>query len=228
MLPAWPWPAPRFERIARFAPWIGLLIGSVQAALWWCLAHLGWRAVALAPLVIVVGIRLSGGLHHDGLMDTADGVAAGSKRRLEAMDDSRVGASGVLALAVVLLLEIAALLQLGPAAPVALVFAAFWARVSPLWAMAQFPYLRTDGTAGFHRWHGRPVWDVLPILPGVLLLSLIGAEPLAVLMGAPVSVLVADRLGRRLGGHTGDSYGASLVLTEAITLLLLAGLLGTS
>ena len=94
--------------------------------------------------------------------------------------------------------------------------------------MAQFPYLRTDGTAGFHRWHGRPVWDVLPILPGVLLLSLIGAEPLAVLMGAPVSVLVADRLGRRLGGHTGDSYGASLVLTEAITLLLLAGLLGTS
>ena len=42
--------------------------------------------------------------------------------------------------------------------------------------------------------------------------------------GAPVAVGVAERLGRRLGGHTGDSYGAVVVVTEAITLLLLAGL----
>ena len=228
VLPAWPWPAPRFERIARFAPWIGLLIGGLQALVWIGLDRLGWSPVALAPLVIVVGIRLSGGLHHDGLMDTADGVAAGKERLLAAMDDSRVGASGVLALAVVLLLEISALLQLGPAAPEALVLAGFWARVAPLWAMAQFDYIRTDGTAAFHRWHGRPAWDVLPILPGVVLLAVCGVQPLALLVGAPVAVLVADSLGRRLGGHTGDSYGASLVLSEAITLLLLAGLLGTS
>ena len=42
VLPAWPWPPPRFRRIARFAPWIGLLIGSSQAALWWVLTELGW------------------------------------------------------------------------------------------------------------------------------------------------------------------------------------------
>jgi len=228
VLPAWPWPAPRFERIARFAPWIGLLIGALQALVWIGLDRLGWSAVALAPLVIVVGIRLSGGLHHDGLMDTADGVAAGSERRLEAMDDSRVGASGVLALAVVLLLEISALLQLGSAAPEALVLAGFWGRVAPLWAMAQFDYIRADGTAAFHRLYRRPYWDVLPILPGVTVLAVCGVQPLALLVGAPVAVLVAECLGRRLGGHTGDSYGASLVLSEAITLLLLAGLLGTS
>ena len=48
--------------------------------------------------------------------------------------------------------------------------------------------------------------------------------PLPLLIGAPVAVGVAERLGRRLGGHTGDSYGAVEVVTEVITLLLLAGL----
>ena len=178
--------------------------------------------MALAPLVVAAGMRLSGGLHHDGLMDTADGVAAGEKRRLDAMKDSRVGASGVLALAVVVLLQITALLRLDDAAPLALVLAAFWGRVAPLWAMGRFPYLRADGTAGFHRRHGRPAWDALPGLMALLGLAMAGVAPVPLLAGAPVAVLVAERLGRHLGGHTGDSYGASLVLTEAFTLLLMA------
>lgn len=226
--PAWPWPPPRFERIARFAPWIGLWIGGLQGLLWMGLEQLGWSAMALPPLVIALGIRLSGGLHHDGLMDTADGVAAGVERRLEAMDDSRVGASGVLALAVVVLLQLAALLQLGSAAPLALLLAGFWGRVAPLWAMARFEYLRTDGTAAFHRRHGRPLRDGLPLLVALVLLAMAGVAPLPLLIGAPVAVLVPECLGRRLGGHTGDSYGSALVLSEAITLLLLAGLLGAS
>ena len=135
---------------------------------------------------------------------------------------SQVGASGVLALAVVVLLQITALLRLDDAAPLALVIAAFWGRMAPLWAMARFPYLRADGTAGFHRRHARPAWDALPGLMALLGLAMAGVAPVPLLAGAPVAVLVAERLGRRLGGHTGDSYGASLVLTEAFTLLLMA------
>jgi adenosylcobinamide-GDP ribazoletransferase len=41
-------------------------------------------------------------------------------------------------------------------------------------------------------------------------------------MGALVALLIPEWLGRRLGGHTGDSYGASVVLTEAFILLVLA------
>ena len=227
VLPAWPWPKPRFERIPRFAPWIGLWIGALQALLWWGLTGLGWGAVALAPLVLAVGIRLGGGLHHDGLMDTVDGLAAGAGRRLEAMEDSRVGASGALALAVVLMLQLAALLQLQEQAPLALILAGFWGRVSPLWAMARFDYLRSDGSAGFHRRHGQPWWDAVPTAV-VCLACIPFVRPLPLLIGAPVAVAVAERLGRRLGGYTGDSYGAVVLLTEAITLLLLAGLAAAS
>ena len=30
VLPAWPWPKPRFQRIARFAPWVGAVLGLLQ------------------------------------------------------------------------------------------------------------------------------------------------------------------------------------------------------
>ena len=221
VLPAWPWPPPQFRRIARFAPWIGLLIGSLQAALWLVLTELGWSSIALAPLVLGFGIWLSGGLHHDGLMDTSDGLAAGVERRLIAMEDSRVGASGVLALVMVLFLEVAALIRLGSAAPIALLLAGFWARVAPLWAMGRFDYLRPEGSAAFHRRYGRSWLDAVPALLVLPLLAWL-TDPLSALAGLPVALLCAEGLGRRLGGHTGDSYGATLVLTEGFTLLVLS------
>ncbi|MED5469391.1 MAG: adenosylcobinamide-GDP ribazoletransferase, partial [Cyanobacteriota bacterium] len=132
VLPAWPGLKPRFERIARFAPWIGLVLGGLQSFLWLVLIRADWPTSSVALLVIGLGPWLSGGLHLDGLMDTADGLAAGRERCLQAMDDSCVGASGVQALLVVVLLQIAALPRLGSLAPLALLIAAFWGRCAPL------------------------------------------------------------------------------------------------
>ena len=227
VLPAWPWPQPRFERIARFAPWIGLVIGGLQAGLWWLLSGLGWPQVAVVPAVLALGLWLTGGLHFDGLMDTADGLAAGPERCLEAMEDSRVGASGVQLSVVVLLLQFAALVRLGPLAPIALVVTSALARVSPLWAMARFDYLRVNGTAGFHRRHQKGLGDAVPTL--VLLVVLSPLNPLLQqlpLLTAPLCLLsalvAAEWLGRRLGGMTGDGYGAVVMLSETSSLLLIA------
>ncbi len=227
VLPAWPLPAPRFERIARFAPWIGAVLGGLQGLLWWGLEG---RAPLLAQvaLVLALALWLSGGLHMDGAMDSADGLAAGD-RFLEAMEDSRVGASGVQALVLLLLLRTGALALLGAAAPMALVWAAVWGRVAPLPAMAWFPYLRADGSAGFHRAHReglavelRPALLLLPLL---LLLPWPGLPrwPVAAgLVGLLPALLVPLALGRRLGGHSGDTYGACVEWTEACVLLLIA------
>lgn len=220
VLPAWPGLTPRFERIARFAPWIGVCIGALQLLCWWLLDQLGWAAWSSSAIVLALGIWLSGGLHHDGLMDTADGLGAGEARRLEAMDDSRVGAGGVLALVMVLLVELAAMAELLPQHPLALLLAPFWARVSPLWAMARFPYLRDQGTAGFHRRHGQPGWDAVPTLVCLPLLLPLGWAGLAV--GVVAALVPAEWLGRRLGGQTGDTYGACVVVAQVLSLLLMA------
>lgn len=233
VLPAWPAIEPRFERIARFAPWIGALLGSLQALLWWLVeGHV--PLLAQVCLVLAAGLMLSGGLHMDGAMDTADGLAAGD-RLLEAMADSRVGASGVQALVVVLLLRAGALAALGLLAPGCLVWAAAWGRVAPLLAMARFPYLRQRGSAAFHRrhWAGLAV-ELRPtlLLLGLLLLLgfwLAGSIPLPPglgLLGGLPALAVPVWLGRRLGGHSGDSYGACVEWSESLALLVMALALG--
>ncbi len=227
VLPPWPGIRPRFERIARFAPWIGLVIGALQALLW---RGLQGQAPPLAQvcLVLVVGLGLTGGLHMDGAMDTADGLAAG-ERVLEAMRDSRVGASGAQALAVLLLLKAAALSSLAAAAPAALLWAALWGRMAPLLAMAWFPYLHPRGTAGFHRqhWAGllREARPGLLAAGGLALISLALGRPPLGLGGLLPALVVPGWLGRRLGGHSGDSYGACVEWTEALALLLNAAVL---
>ncbi len=227
VLPRWPGIEPRFERIARFAPVVGLVLGAGQALLW----QLGWGhlpPMALVCLVLALGLTLSGGLHVDGLMDTADGLAAGP-RALEAMDDSRVGASAVQALVQALLLLAAALLVMGPVAAWALLWAAFWGRLAPLVAMARFPYLRADGTARFHREHWRGLGRELLPAAGVLLWLLVLAglrgwlpQVLPGLLGVVPALLVPLWLGRRLGGHSGDSYGACVEWTETAVLVIMA------
>jgi len=236
VLPAWPGLEPRFQRIARFAPWIGVVIATLQVGLWLVLLQLGWPPPAVSLLVLSVGVWITGGLHIDGVMDTADGLAAGPSRRLEAMEDSRVGASGVQALAVVLMLQLAALWRLaavdGGLVPTALVAAAFWARCAPLWALLRFPYLKVDGTAGFHRAGAKGLREWFPALllwAVALAFAVVWQQVLlwAVLSvtGVIVCVLTAEGLGRRLGGHTGDSYGAVVVWSEAFILVSLAVLL---
>jgi len=239
VLPAWPFITPRFERIARFAPLVGLVLGGLQALVWGLTAV--WLPLAVqVALVLVLGVLLTGGLHLDGAMDTADGLGAGP-RALEAMEDSRVGAAGAQALLLVLLVRGAGLICLADgapsaaplAAPLAMVWAAFWARVSPLLAMQYFPYLRQQGSAGFHceHWQGlakelRPVLLTLLVL-GVGLVGVGSRVPNGVVLGlwgavglVPV-VLLPVWLGRRLGGHSGDSYGACVEWSEALALLLM-------
>jgi adenosylcobinamide-GDP ribazoletransferase len=228
VLPAWPGVMPRFERIARFGPLIGLVLGGVQGLFWWLSA--GWMPLgAQVALVLALGLVLTGGLHIDGAMDTADGLGAGP-RALEAMADSRVGASGVQALVVLLLLRAGALLCLAAAAPLALLWAAFWGRVAPLLAMQWYPYLREQGSAGFHRQHWRGLSAELA--PALLVLALaLGLAawthwPWPQGLGLLPAVLVPVWFGRRLGGHSGDSYGACVEWTESLALLLMALLLG--
>jgi len=235
ILPPWPLIKPRFKRIARFAPLIGLFIGFLQSFFWLLFRHFNWPNISLALISTAISILVTGGLHLDGLMDTADGIGAGPNKRIEAMKDSRVGAIGVQSLVIILILQIAAIIRLDFYALFAFPLAAFWGRISQIFAIENYEYISKKESLSIHHqhWKGiaheiRPSLIIISIgiilfifltnlnIPNTLLLIY------CISSGLITSILIPNLINKSLGGHSGDSYGASLVIAETTNLLLLS------
>ena len=234
-MPQWPLLKPRFKRIARFAPLIGLLIGFLQSFFWLVFNYFDWPHTSIALISIAISICITGGLHIDGLMDTADGIGAGPSKRIEALKDSRVGAIGVQSLVIILVLQIAAIIKLGFYAPFAFPIAAFWGRFSQIFAIGNYEYILNKEFGSIHQkyWRGisqeiRP--SLIIICIGIIFflfttnLNLSNTLLLiyCISSGLTTSMLIPHFINKFLGGHNGDSYGAGLVITETTNLLLLS------
>ncbi len=235
VLPQWPFIKPTFKRIVRFAPLVGLFIGFLQSFSWLLLTYFNWPTISAALISIGIGIFITGGLHIDGLMDTADGIGAGPSKRLKAMKDSNVGAMGVQSLLIIFILQIAAIIKLDFYAPFAFPLAAFWGRISQIFAIGNYKYIYTSESASMHKKYWKGI--SLEIRPSIIIICLVivffifsnninQSNSLLLiscfLSGLTTSILTPYFLNKSLGGHNGDSYGASLVITETINLLILS------
>lgn len=224
------WPA-TFAQVARIVPMVGLGLGGLLAGLDVLLG------MALPPLlrstcVVLVGVWLTGGLHLDGAMDTADGLAVqDAQRRLTVMTDSRTGAFGVMVAIAILLLKTAALATMLHDRGFALVAAAAWGRWGQQWAIGSYPYLKPAGKGAFHKQALPSPWHTLPWAVALLGLTTLTAvwgwiswqqAVTAAGVGIGGSWLLAGWLNRRLGGHTGDTYGAVVEWVETAVLIGLA------
>ena len=223
-----------FRGIARVAPLIGVTIGAILGLLDSGLHLLGIPVLTQSALVIIAGIALTGGLHLDGAMDTADGLAVPDpQRRLEVMSDSVTGAFGAMAAIAIILLKTVALADLESYRWLALMAAAGWGRWGQLVAIICYPYLKPTGKGAFHKQSNHSALDLIPGF--ILLLALSGFLVILdrrkwlmavgmVFGGSAIAVLTGAWFDRKLGGHTGDTYGAVVEWTEALLLCLLTGL----
>ena len=168
-------------------------------------------------------------------MDTADGIGAGPSKRIEAMKDSRVGAIGVQSLVIVLILQIAAIIKLGFYAPFAFPLASFWGRLSQIFAIENYEYISNKESKSMHHehWNGLSkeiTPSVILIFMGIMLFLYFNDLNMSnsflliccIFAGLMSSVSIPGLINRYLGGHNGDSFGASLVITETTNLLLLS------
>ncbi|MCM3268227.1 adenosylcobinamide-GDP ribazoletransferase [Paenibacillus elgii] len=238
-----------FRRSVVFYPFVGLVLGLITAAAGLLLTSV-LPPLPAAALLLGIWVLLTGALHLDGLMDTADGILShrSRERMLEIMKDSRVGAMGVIAAVLVLLLKWSLLTELLLAAATGgrvklwllLLLVPLWSRWYMVVAIACWPYARQAGSGmgGFFRGVGAghaagsglvglllslgvvaageafggltlPFWHMVGII-GILLAVTVGA-----------GVLMSVSIHRKLGGLTGDTYGAMNELLEAALLLVL-------
>ncbi len=217
-----------FHGIARIAPLIGLLIGGLLGYLDWGLQWAGMPILTRSTIVVAAWVAITGGLHLDGVMDTADGLAVTDPdRRLQVMVDSATGAFGAMAAVVLLLLKTAALSELQNDRAVLLMAAASWGRWGQLVAIARFPYLKPTGKGAFHKAAIQSLWEAFPTLLLLVVVSVFfwHDRPLraavAIVGGLTIAVLTGAWFNHKLGGQTGDTYGAIVEWTEALFLCLL-------
>ena len=224
-LPGMPEPG-RLGRSLLFYPLVGLVFGGLLWALDGLL--LGAPLLLHAALVLMAWVLLSGGLHLDGLADSADAWLGGfgdRERTLLIMKDPRSGPIAVVTLVVVLLLKWAALVALiEQEQALALLIVPMLGRGALLGLFLTTPYVRAGGL-------GQALADHLPRRSGWQVLSACALGCLLLLgwaglwiLGVATLVFVGLRrmMLRRLQGCTGDTAGALLELLETAVLVALA------
>lgn len=216
---AWAWPL------------VGAVLGGIVAGGMWLALFLGVTPGVTSVLALAALGLLTGGLHEDGLSDTADGFFGGwtRERRLEIMKDSRVGSYGVLALVLVTLARWSALtaLVVQGGYPEALVAAGVLSRAPMGLMMALLPNARGEGLSHAT---GRPSVPVAllgaALALGIAWLLAGPAALVAALVAFMTTVLLSLLALRRIGGQTGDVLGTAQQLAELACLAVLSARAG--
>jgi len=208
-----------------FFPLIGLLLGLFLAGTNSLLSFLNFPTLALNVITVVVLIFITGGLHLDGLSDTADAFLSGKPREqmLEIMRDSRTGVMGVLSLISIILLKIILLFSISSSLePKALMLMCSLSRWSAVAMMFFFPYARQEGKAGvFVKGMNLRIFifsSIAAVVAVAVVWQIKGLLILLIVTG--LSYALGKFSTKKIGGITGDILGAGIELTEIITLLL--------
>jgi adenosylcobinamide-GDP ribazoletransferase len=222
------------------APVVGGVVGLCAAGLGGALLLLGSGASLAAVATVAVPAALTRGLHLDGLADTADGLGSGkpAEDALRIMKQSDIGPFGVLTLVFVLLAQVAAVAQSYGAGgwargAVAVAVAGVVSRAAMTLASRDgVPPARPDGLgaavagtvpARTAWWAAVAVVSVCAALGAVL--GPYGAvrSALAAALALAAAELLLHRCRIRLGGVTGDVFGAlceTAVTTAFVTQVL--------
>ncbi|MDP9136837.1 MAG: adenosylcobinamide-GDP ribazoletransferase [Pseudomonadota bacterium] len=225
-------PAPDLRQAMSVFPLAGLLVGLLSAAALLVATRLGLSPLAAAAIAVGTHFLVTGGLHEDGLADTADGFWGGDKpqRRLAIMRDSAIGTYGVLALLLAVILKCALIAELaasntGGAAAV-LVASGAISRHAMVALMAANDSARSDGlavSAGKPSAEARRQSLILAVaIAAVALWWAIGilAVVLSLLLAQGAVSGMALLARQKIGGYTGDVCGA---VQQASEIGVLAG-----
>lgn len=213
-----------FGRSTKFFPLVGVLLGLIYMLVTWCLvAVFGW-ANFVTTILVLLPVLMTGGLLLDGYMDTADGVfsARSRERKLEIMKDSRVGAFGVIALVSLMMMNWSVLRDI----KLVLIMTALFVmpvigRMAMVMVIAFFPYARPEGMGkAFSDMADKKTVALAAITTLVFVVPWGQAAIAALAAGLGFAWLLGVWLTSKLGGLTGDTYGAVETLTETMVLLV--------
>jgi adenosylcobinamide-GDP ribazoletransferase len=211
-------------------PFVGILVALITALTAWMAITLGITPAIAAGIALFVQVVITGAMHEDGLSDAADGLWGGwsKERRLKIMKDSRIGAYGVIALVLSLLLRWVSLSLILTSGGFFWTLAAVAAlsRCNMTVLMCFLPNARGNGLS-------QSVGRVAPMtaylcigFTALFSLFAVTSHVPVLFMLTAISALACAAIARRkIGGQTGDILGATQQVTEIVLLICLATVL---
>lgn len=213
----------------KYFPLVGLIIGLFLVP--FSLLSID-NALIKGLLITIAYLVISGGIHLDGLADSADGLfsARDKERILVIMKDSHIGSFGVIAL---ILYFISMVIITGNLTFLWLLLMPFVGKSFGLIAGSFAEYARKDQGMGYlfmHHLkplHGVFVLVVVSCLVGVLL----GLEGLfAIIFCLLMLLVIQKKCIKTIDGHTGDTIGMTIEVIQVCFILsgyLLSTLMGS-
>jgi adenosylcobinamide-GDP ribazoletransferase len=219
--------APSAEEIGRstaFFPLVGFFLGGILASINWLLAAYAPPEILSVTLVALLAL-LTRGLHLDGLADTFDGLGAGGDREhvFKVMNDSHPGVFGLLAIVLVIAFKLRAIAFMSGGRWQALLLAPVVGR----WSMVVLGYQSQPAWEGLGKvivQHMRGQDLVLATAISLIVVALLsGRTGLWIMLCVSLFAIGSKKyLHKRLGGVTGDTFGAVGELSEASALVFFA------
>ena len=225
-------PAPRVEWTSDTMAWalccfplVGAAIGLVLFLWLWLAELLNFGIILTAAGALLLPIFLSGGIHLDGLCDTADALGShqSRERKLEILKDSHIGAFGVMACALYLIVFFAAWCEalpmdgrvMGAAALVPVLSRSCSGLNAVTMSNARGGGLLATFTQPMDLPKARLVLGVWALLSAAAIVALAPLAGLTAVCAAGLVVLYFRTMSRRqFGGITGDLAGFFLQLCE--------------
>jgi len=211
-------------RSVLFYPLVGFLLGLFLIAI--AVSTANTSTGIAAALCVAAWALITGGLHLDGLADSADAWLGGygnRERTLSIMKDPYSGPAAVMLVTLVLILKFAALETL--------IKHQQWSAIllAPLLGRTMLPmlflttrYVRESGLGTVLTQHlpRSPAWGII-FLVLALIWIVLGAKSLLITFSA-ITTLAALRMLmlKRIDGATGDTAGATVELTETVVLVM--------
>jgi len=216
-----------FGKSLPYFPLVGLMLGVILLILNYGLLLILPSSVVNALIIITLAI-LTGAHHLDGLINTCDGIIAGKSKgkRLAIMSNGKIGAFGIVAAFLLLLLKYVSL-SAAPILPALLLMPTLsrWVMVS---AIFTFPYAKSSGMGlAFKQganWQRLTISTIIALVVAVIIFELGGLALVAALW--LIIFGVASYFRSRLGGLTSDTYGAINELAEVWVLLIIVMIWG--
>lgn len=214
-----PYDPDALSRSAKFFPVVGMLVGILGSVIYlWLIRHLPSAVAAVMTLAFF--ILATGGLHEDGLADVADAFGGGWTREqiLTILKDSRIGTFGALALMISAGLRVLLLANLPLNRFAAYVISG---QVLCRWTALPLGYVlpAARDSSGQGARIARQISLASLVVGSVLTVGLVGyclrwALWAPILSAAIVTLASGLYYWRKIGGVTGDCFGATNQLAE--------------